>query len=130
MKDIIQIGLNKVCAEIFILTKSLLQSNAVFSPKREPEFLYGLVRVRAVHSEMLKRHCAHSICELLICFVGVVCLDVMQVADALCTKNFMGETPLMQAAGASKPGAFQVVEKMLTASEVRWSWRIQHCKNI
>lgn len=32
----------------------------------------------------------------------------------------MGETPLMQAAGAPKPGAFQIVAKMLSAREVRW----------
>lgn len=80
---------------------------------------------------MLTRHLAYTTrgfaaVILLLCFVRVTYFEVMQAVDALCAKNFMGETTLMQAAGAPKPGAFQVVAKMLTASEVWWFYRIQH----
>lgn len=51
-----------------------------------------------------------------------------QAADALCTKNFEGETPLLHAAGAPEPGAFLVIAKALSANEVRRVANTQHDK--
>ncbi|CAM9180327.1 unnamed protein product, partial [Ectocarpus fasciculatus] len=45
-------------------------------------------------------------------------LDEWAAAEALCAKNFLGETPLMQAAGAPEPGAFQAIAKFLTANNL------------
>lgn len=42
-----------------------------------------------------------------------------QVVDALCVKNFLGETPLMHAARAPEAGAFRVVANKLPTDQVR-----------
>lgn len=53
-------------------------------------------------------------------WLGGALSQAMPAEDALCVRNFNGETPLLQAAGAPEPGAFQVLAKTLSASEV-WS---------
>ncbi|CAM9346959.1 unnamed protein product, partial [Ectocarpus sp. 4 AP-2014] len=50
--------------------------------------------------------------------IAQVPLDEWAAAEALCAKNFLGETPLMQAAGAPEPGAFQAIAKLLTVNNL------------